>query len=638
MATTASRKRKMMDAEGGDGGAAAATQTFEWENSKENVMPLKRGRKVEDLNRALRTQDSFQGKTKVAAQAKEEERKVNEYEGDDPLSAWAQYIKWIEVNMPEDTRKRFSVLEKCTRELKDHARYKNDIRYIRMWIQYADLVSNPKDIFKYLYQNKIGENVSLFYVGWAWVLESMANYAQAHKVYLKATQKKAQPTEFLETKYRDFQRRMARHWANVNTEERRQSSRDQDQRHALGDITTDGVELQRFGNSESFRRYAQQQANRTQAANAHKPVFRIYEDPIGAEVDLLDGNADWNHLSTHQHQNKENDSAPTHWNAGPLNPTRAPAESISAANTQPRAQAALQVFVDAEFSTCDRSIKSARDRSLTLRQRLDGISTEEEQLAQKPLKNFNGKQDNSKPPRDKPAQAKPREKTIFDHSVLLCGTDGELSFEEVRARQFKVRVSAQTVSRGSNPFLLGDAAALEAIKPSQAKVAKMNSGKFTGQEQVVSKPAAALSALDTAAQEDMTINTRVAMEDVNDMFCSPQRQQAAPPKAWDPNEAEPVERKLHFSIFEDSMDSSAIHIETSFKAEAPKPIEKTSFSVFLDDEAEVNPPRTTSKMSARKPLGSRDDLARRARLTNKDMIMHIQSGEEKESSGVSDSR
>ncbi|KAJ0409320.1 hypothetical protein ATCC90586_000557 [Pythium insidiosum] len=183
MAASGARKRKMEEIEG------TAAQTFEWENSKENVMPLKRGRKVEDLNRALRTQDSFQGKTKVAALAKEEERKVIEYEGDDPLSAWVQYVKWIEVNMPEDTRKRFGVLEKCTRELKDHARYKNDIRYIRLWIQYADLVSNPKDIFKFLYQNKIGENVSLFYVGWAWVLESMANYAQAHKVYLKATQK-----------------------------------------------------------------------------------------------------------------------------------------------------------------------------------------------------------------------------------------------------------------------------------------------------------------------------------------------------------------------------------------------------------------------------------------------------------------
>lgn len=48
---------------------------------------------------------------------------------------------------------------------------------------------NPKDIFKYLYQNKIGEFVSLFYIGWAWVLESIGNYPQAHKIYLKATQK-----------------------------------------------------------------------------------------------------------------------------------------------------------------------------------------------------------------------------------------------------------------------------------------------------------------------------------------------------------------------------------------------------------------------------------------------------------------
>lgn len=61
-------------------------------------------------------------------------------------------------------------------------------RYLWCQLQ-ADLVSNPKDIFKYLYQNKIGEFVSLFYIGWAWVLESMGNYPQAHKIYLKATQK-----------------------------------------------------------------------------------------------------------------------------------------------------------------------------------------------------------------------------------------------------------------------------------------------------------------------------------------------------------------------------------------------------------------------------------------------------------------
>jgi hypothetical protein len=51
------------------------------------------------------------------------------------------------------------------------------------------MVANPKDIFKYLYQNKIGETIALFYVGWAMVLESVGNYPQANKVYLKAIQK-----------------------------------------------------------------------------------------------------------------------------------------------------------------------------------------------------------------------------------------------------------------------------------------------------------------------------------------------------------------------------------------------------------------------------------------------------------------
>lgn len=51
------------------------------------------------------------------------------------------------------------------------------------------MVSNPNDIFKYLYRNGIGDQVSLYYVGWAWVLESLGKYSYAHKVYMKAIKK-----------------------------------------------------------------------------------------------------------------------------------------------------------------------------------------------------------------------------------------------------------------------------------------------------------------------------------------------------------------------------------------------------------------------------------------------------------------
>lgn len=117
-------------------------QGFEWETAKENVMPLKRGRSVSELNRALRAHDSFQGKQRLEDEAKQMEERIRSYSGDDPLCAWVEYIHWIETSMPEDTRKRVSILEKCTRALKDTPRYRNDMRYIRLWIQYVRAARN----------------------------------------------------------------------------------------------------------------------------------------------------------------------------------------------------------------------------------------------------------------------------------------------------------------------------------------------------------------------------------------------------------------------------------------------------------------------------------------------------------------
>lgn len=125
--TTAGRKRTRDD----------TTSEFAWETSKENVMPLKRGRNVLELNKALRTNGSFQEKLKVEKLAQDMEAKIRAYVGDDPLHEWVQYIRWIEIHLPEDTRKKFSVLEKCTRVLKEESRYKDDIRYVRLWIQYV---------------------------------------------------------------------------------------------------------------------------------------------------------------------------------------------------------------------------------------------------------------------------------------------------------------------------------------------------------------------------------------------------------------------------------------------------------------------------------------------------------------------
>lgn len=150
-----SRKRKIMDVRDSNQQEPTrgklAFNEFEWENSKENVMPLKRGRNVLELNKALRAQDSFQEKVRLEQHAKQLEKELKEYTGGDPLSLWLQYIRWIEAKMPEDTRKKFAVLENCTRVLKEDSRYKNDLRYIRVWIQYVrihDACSLPFAMFR----------------------------------------------------------------------------------------------------------------------------------------------------------------------------------------------------------------------------------------------------------------------------------------------------------------------------------------------------------------------------------------------------------------------------------------------------------------------------------------------------------
>ncbi|KAG2788785.1 hypothetical protein Pcac1_g1581 [Phytophthora cactorum] len=644
---------------------------FEWEASKENVVPLKRGRNVADLNKALRAHDSFQTKLRLEDELKTKENAVEAYDGDDPLSAWIEYVRWLEVKMPEDTRKKFTVLEKCTRELKDNPRYKNDMRYIRLWIQYADLVSNPKDIFKYLYQNKIGERVSLFYIGWAYVLETMANYPQAHKIYLKAGQKNAEPQDLLERKYKEFQRRMSRQWLRMTEETGANGVDEVTHRRALDSLSAYGtLELNDAQRQQLHQHRSSARAQRIQKANAHKP------------------------LGTMQQQDKENEMAPSAWNTlGARGETGAGADrqpdrrSPPALSSRPQDASPLEVFVDEEFSVPENERKRRTPltrRFQTLRQRLDGVATEEEMLAQEPLKNFAA---SDKKARMQKQETKGRsEKSCYDVEQITSTTGEAISFEEIRARTYQRSVdksrklghralqdvtrdvdSASNVTSSSSAATSSATASIAShrVNLSERKPAttlatspevklperKPNPIVITAQSDAVSTH--------NGEQEDMTINTRVALEDINNMFCSPPRE--SNPSVWDAKEDDPVERKLHFSVFDDSVDSVAVNAQDQSQRQDPnESIPKQAFQVFTDDapaeplvgrkqafqvfsdDAPEEPrtgqafqvfsddvpedPRTEKKTwsQKRKPLGARDDLVHGVRLTNKDILMQAE--------------
>eukprot|EP00596_Hydrurales_sp_CCMP1899_P011260 CAMPEP_0119048452 /NCGR_PEP_ID=MMETSP1177-20130426/58902_1 /TAXON_ID=2985 /ORGANISM="Ochromonas sp, Strain CCMP1899" /LENGTH=137 /DNA_ID=CAMNT_0007024329 /DNA_START=404 /DNA_END=814 /DNA_ORIENTATION=- len=87
-----------------------------------------------------------------------------------------------------------------------------------MWIEYADMVRTPGEIFAFMQSNKIGEKVALFWIAWAFVAEKNLNFKLADQIFQKGMRRQCEPKDMLTKRYQQFQRRLARQYLN-NIEE-----------------------------------------------------------------------------------------------------------------------------------------------------------------------------------------------------------------------------------------------------------------------------------------------------------------------------------------------------------------------------------------------------------------------------------
>eukprot|EP00808_Paulinella_micropora_P028594 g3865.t1 len=183
------------------------------EPSKENVQPLKGGRDALKLSKTINLSKHPEKEEAILAKQREEhESKIKFYTGDDPLSPWLNYIMWTRTShttVGAQTH-HLQLLEKCTREFKDNNKYRNDIRYLKVWIMYADAVPDPIEIFAFLKSNRIGVTHALFYEAWAIALEDQGKTSKADKVLEYGIRKEAQPLNRLRQAYERFQRRAVR--------------------------------------------------------------------------------------------------------------------------------------------------------------------------------------------------------------------------------------------------------------------------------------------------------------------------------------------------------------------------------------------------------------------------------------------
>lgn len=179
------------------------------EAHKENVQPLIQGRSAHALNNALsQRQAELQKQRKQFEELVESEE--NE-ESDDPLDAWQKYVKWCIDNYPSGQSSESDllvILERCTRLFKQSTQYRNDVRYLRMWILYARNVDCPSDVYNYLLANEIGTSLASLYEELALVYEGQESYEKSDETYRMGIHRSAQPIDRLKKRYAEYQNRI----------------------------------------------------------------------------------------------------------------------------------------------------------------------------------------------------------------------------------------------------------------------------------------------------------------------------------------------------------------------------------------------------------------------------------------------
>ncbi|CAJ1966981.1 unnamed protein product [Cylindrotheca closterium] len=443
----------------------------EWEQSKENAAPLRRGRKVETLapkafgisnrDKTERVIDKFERLVRPS-----EDPDVTEMEND-PLEHWLSYIKFYQESFPSDTHEQFLLMERCTRALIKMRQYANDDRFIGVCAKYADKTKEPMIVFKYLHQEKIGTESALLWIAWAFVAERNNDFQFAEQIFKKGISKNAQPLQLLKTRHRQFERRMSRNWMNSSQQSDQIDDEDDDteRRSVLGGTSRPRRGTSMMRQTERTRTFGVRQNRRStrQTSNANSNTsttndFSVFED----EETGYDGyNLDQSHgtgrvIETHAERKKENTMEAERWNErGGLRRGQEAHQRSHSKGPPP----AFAVFVDEECvaqheaeevtnqAEADHHRRCRDDR--TFRERDDeGMG---EKLAKDPLRYLRDRTQlesdtavDSKQKSElakKPAASVPKSKsgrkqkkgTGFDLRLLRNNQGDEQSFEEARA-------------------------------------------------------------------------------------------------------------------------------------------------------------------------------------------------------------
>lgn len=387
-----------------------------WELSKENIQPLKQGRNASVLSVAL--DDTATRKLNSVRHEFEEELRT--YSGDDPLDVWYRYILWVEQNYPKGGKdgNLKKLIQNCITSIHGNSvvmeKYKNDGRFLSLWIKYANICPNPLEVYSALESKDLCTHLADFYINWSWELERLGNFKRADAIYQKGLQTGAVPFDVLDDAHKKFQSRVARATVEGRPNENETEGGDV-HRVALTSLKVQGkknkVSNERVGSTVLGP--AGRVSQSAPASNAGGPTFSIYQD--NGNLSAVDGGncIKGGDLPIRNTVNKENVKDPTKWTKAKVSQKTSgvvPLEDVSK-----HQKPAFAVHEDAGASQLGITPSKLPETSnvLSVRKNLDDWNV----------------------PLFVPEPFDPKVQPQYCKHKVYCGTE-EFSFEELRAANY----------------------------------------------------------------------------------------------------------------------------------------------------------------------------------------------------------
>eukprot|EP01046_Picozoa_sp_COSAG06_P039263 COSAG06_NODE_4617_length_4096_cov_21.912184_2_plen_157_part_00 len=118
-----------------------------------------------------------------------------------------RYVRWAQATYSSGAIEVRLVLERCVRECHTHEQYRQDPRFVKLCIKYADACTDAETVFDFMAKQQIGSKCAIFYVARAVMHETHQNYEAAERVFEDGLCRGALPLDDLQARMAAFQRR-----------------------------------------------------------------------------------------------------------------------------------------------------------------------------------------------------------------------------------------------------------------------------------------------------------------------------------------------------------------------------------------------------------------------------------------------